>query len=87
MNGGGQGARLPFLVVSVAAPPELPPVFPLRSSKFIAWFLFSVEFGGGLVPHLASVGVGLQGLCGLRLSGVTGLSNNNLGYPLKSFLI
>ena len=83
MNGGGQGARLPFLVVSVAAPPELPPAFPLRSSKFNAWFLFSVpvEFGGGLVPHLATVGVGLQGLCGLRLSGVTGPSNYNLGYP------
>ena len=82
MSGGGQGARLSFLVVSVAAPPELPPAFPLRPSKFTAWFFFvPVEFGGGPVPHLACVGVGLQGLCGLRLSGVTGLSNNNLGYP------
>ena len=36
MNGGGQGARLPFFVVSVAAPPELPPAFPLRSSEFVA---------------------------------------------------
>ena len=47
----------------------------------MGFFYATVEFGGGLVPHLAYVGVGLQGLCGLRLSGVTGLINNNLGYP------
>ena len=81
MNGGGQDARLPCFVVSVAASPELPPVSPLRSPKFIACFFSGAEFGLGSVPNLANVGDGLQGFRGLRLSGVTGLSNNNLGYP------
>ena len=82
MNGGGQGARLPFFVVSVAAPPELPPAFPLRSFiRLHGFFSESAEFGGGPVPRLACVEVGLQELCGLRLSGVTGPSNSNLGYP------
>ena len=58
MNGGGQGARLPFFVVSVAAPPELPPAFPLRSSEFVAWvFSRLLNSVGDLSLTLQSLGL------------------------------